>query len=182
VKELSNPFISIKLCGRLRGLSDLKLDELGDRFARSIGDGEGVGGGFPGRKIEAAGMGGPNLTFGWIEGDSFGVRDVVAKLSGLAAMNDGGRNVESANGEFGAAELLDGGAIIGAALFSRFFSATLFKSAIRYAAGNKQESDIGKNDDERNRRIEIGILEEGFLWRGLRVHAVELPNAHRGRI
>jgi hypothetical protein len=118
-----------------RGLADLELDGLGEGFAGSVGDSEGVGGGFFRRQIEATEMRRPDLTFGRIKGHGFRAGDIVAKLRGLAAMNDGGRDIEGANGEFVPAELLEGGAIIVAALLGGFLGVALLKGAIGFVAG-----------------------------------------------
>ena len=62
-------------------------------MARRIGDGQCISGGFSWRKVETAGMRGPDFSGGRIQGDDVGVGDVVAKLGLFAAMHDGGRNV-----------------------------------------------------------------------------------------
>src|SRR5271156_848361 len=99
----------------------LEFNGLRGGFSGGVADGEGIGGGFVGRKIEAAIVRGPDFPDRGIEGDGFGVGYVVAELRGLAAMNGSGGNVESADSEFAAAELLDGSAVVFAALLSGFF-------------------------------------------------------------
>src|ERR1700740_1015094 len=144
-------------------LAHPELNGLRESFAVRIGNGERVSGGFLGRKIEAAVVRRPDAAFGRVEGYGFRVGDVVAKLRGFAAMNDPGRNVERANGEFGAAELLNSGPIVGAALLGGFFGVALFEGAVGFIAGEKQKGDIAENDGEDNPRIKIGIFEEGLL-------------------
>ena len=75
-------------------------------------------------------MRGPDLSCGRIEGDSFGVGHIVAELRGFTAVNDGGSHVESADSEFGATELLDGGTILGAALLGSLLRVASLKIAI----------------------------------------------------
>ena len=105
----------------------------------------------------------PDFAGGRIESDGFGVGHVVAELRGFAVMNDGGRNVEGTNGELGAAELLDGRAIVFAALLRGFFGVATFEGAVGFVAGNKKKGDVGENAKKNNRRIEVRILEDGPL-------------------
>jgi len=85
-------------------------------------------------------------------------------------MNDGGRNVESSNGQLVAAKLLDSSLIIFAALLGSFFGIAALIGAIGFIARNKEEGEIDENADKDEGGIEIGILEKGFRWRRLRVH------------
>lgn len=161
----------------LNGLTDFELDRLRERFAGSVGDGESVSGCFLWRKIETTSVRRPNGASGRIEGDGFGVGNVVAKLGGLAAMNDSGRNVESTDGEFVAAEFFDSGAIVGALLLGLLLGDAVLVRAIRFVAGGKEDSDVRKNGDENNCGIEITTLEDGFLGRRLRIHTAALQVA-----
>jgi len=101
---------------RERDLLDAESDLFRDRFSGSTSNGQGVGGGLFRSDIETARMRRPHGANGWIKRHLHGVCHVITKLRGLAGMHNGGRNVQAANGEFGAAKLFDSGGIVGAAL------------------------------------------------------------------
>ena len=112
-----------------------------DGLAGSVGNREGVTGGFPGGEIDAAGMRRPNMALGRIKSYGFGVGDVVAKLCLLAAVNPRRRDIERTNGEFPAAKLLDGAAIVLTALHGLLFSVALFELASGFIACEQNEGD-----------------------------------------
>ena len=66
-------------------------------------------------------MRGPDFAGRRIKRDGFRVGDVIAELRGFTAMDERGRNVESADGEIGTAKLFDGGLIFFTALFGGLF-------------------------------------------------------------
>ena len=66
--------------------------------------------------MKAARMRGPDLRLRRIKGDGLGIGHVVANLRGFAAANDGGGNVEGADGEFCASKYFNLFAIFLAAL------------------------------------------------------------------
>ena len=105
----------------------------------------------------------PDFAFGRIECYGFCVGNVVAKLRGFAAMHGCRRQVQAADGEFGATELLDGFAIVFATLLGGFFDGTAFESAIRFVAGDEDVSDVGDDGEDYDRRIQVRIFQRGFL-------------------
>ncbi len=160
----------------------LEFDGLRGGFSGGIADGEGIRSGFVGRKIEAAIVRGPDFPGRRVEGDGFGVGYVVAELRGLAAMNGGGGNVESADGEFAAAELLDGSAIVFAALLGGFFGVAALVLTIGIVAGEEKDGNVDNDGEEDYSGVEIRILEDGFLRGWLRVHAMDLSKGGNDRI
>ena len=96
--------------------TDRKFDALGRRFSGRILYCERVGGGFPGRDVQAAGVGGPDFADGRIDLDGLGVGDVVAELRGFPGVDGARRNVEAADGQVRSSQLFDGAAVFFAAL------------------------------------------------------------------
>lgn len=122
-------------------LIDLQFDGLGGGLSRSVGNREGIRGGYFWPEVHTARMRGPDFARGGIEGNSFGVGDVVAKLCLLAAVNPRRRDIERTNGEFPAAKLLDGAAIVLTALHGLLFSVALFELASGFIACEQNEGD-----------------------------------------
>jgi|SRR5271165_3675352 len=121
---------------------DLEFDGPGGGLSGSVGNREGIPGGFFWREVDAAGMRGPDFAFGGIEGDGFGVGNVVAKLCLFAATNQRRRNINRTNGEFPTAKLLDGAAIVLTVFDGLLFSVALFELAIGFIACEQNEGDI----------------------------------------
>ncbi len=141
---------------------NLDLDGLGGGIAGSVGNGEGVGSGFFWGEIEAAVVRGPDFAFRRVERDGLGVGDVVAELGFFAAMDGRTGDIESAEAEFGAAELFDGAAVVFAALFKLFFFGALFEIASGLVAGVDGVTNIGGEKEDKCAGVEEGIFERGF--------------------
>ena len=142
--------------------TDREFDALGHRFSSRIGYGEGVGGGFPGGDVQAAGVGGPDVARWRIERDALGVGDVVAKLRGFPGVDGARRNVEAADGQFRTTQLFDGEAVFFAALFGLtllYFPLVLLTGFVPRVENVR---DVEKNAKNQERRIEKGILEGRF--------------------
>ena len=89
-------------------LLNVQGDGLREHLAGCAGDRKFVDGGFFRREINAARVRGPDGRDRRIKRDCFSVGHVVAELRRLTGMDCGRRDVEAADGEFAAAELLDG--------------------------------------------------------------------------
>lgn len=159
----------------------MELDGLGGGLAFGVSDGEGVLGGFLWRNVEATGVRGPNFANGRVQSHRFCIGDVVAKLGAFAGVDGGRRKIESADGEFGATEFLNGGEIVGAAFFGGPGSIAFFEGAIVFPASEEnkgkvqshaESNDAGNedrpfeneishsnNDNAKRQRREIGVKE-----------------------
>src|SRR5689334_9926116 len=115
---------------RLR-LADWEFDALRDGISGCILNSEGVGGGFPGRDIQAAGMRGPDRADRGIVSDTFGVGAVIAELRGFPGANGARRYVEAADSGFGTAQLLNGESIF----FALLLGLALFCLSLEFPAG-----------------------------------------------
>lgn len=154
------------LQGLLGCSMDLKFDGLGGSLAGSICDGQGVGGCFLGRNIEAAGVRRPDCGYRRIQRDRFCVGDVVTKLRGLTAVDHARRDVKRADSEFGTAELLNRAEIVFAALLGLLLDSAFFKSAVGLVARDHHINDVSKDGHNHERGIVQAILAGRLLRRG----------------
>jgi hypothetical protein len=153
--------------------TDSQFDGLGDGFPRRILDRKRVGGGFSGREIQAAGVRRPDLAGRGIERDGFCVGDVVAELRGFAGVDEGRGDVEAADGEFGAAQLLDGEAILFAALFILALLCLPLVLLARFIASEENVRDVKDYAKNQEGGIEKRILERRFRGSGsLEIHGL----------
>jgi len=76
------------------------VDGTREGCAGRASDGQGVSSCFLWRYVEAAVVRRPDFRDRGFEGDGLGIGDVVAELGALAGLDDGGGDVEGANGEF----------------------------------------------------------------------------------
>jgi len=142
--------------------TDGEFDALGHRFSGRILYGEGVGGGFPGGDVQAAGVGGPDVADRRIERDGLGVGDVVAELRGFPGVDGAWRNIEAADGQLRTAQLFDREAVFFAALFGLtllYFPLVLLTGFVPRVENVR---DVEKDAKNQERRIEKGILEGRF--------------------
>jgi hypothetical protein len=117
----------------------------------------------------------PDLADRRIESDRLGVGDVVAELSGFAGVNGTRGNIETADGEFRATELLDGEAIVFALLLGLALLCFPLEFLVGFVARVENIRDIKKYAEDDQGRIEEGILKGGFRRRGrLGNHEVHL--------
>ncbi len=107
-------------------------------------------------------MGGPDLTGGRIELNRFGVGDVVAELRGFSPVNRTGRNVQAADGKFGAAQLFDGEAVFLTALLGLTLLYFLLVLSAGFVPRKEDVRDVEKHAKNHDGGIEKGILEGGF--------------------
>jgi len=107
-------------------------------------------------------MGGPDLTRGRIERDSFGVGNVVAELRGFSPVNRTRRNVEAPDGEFRAAQLFNCEAVVLTALLGLALLYFLLVLSVGFVPRKEDVRDVEKDAKNQERRIEKGILEGGF--------------------
>ena len=116
-------------------------------------------------------MGGPDFAGGRIEGDGFGVGDVVAELRGFAGVDNRRRSVKRANREFRATESFDCGLVIGAALFGGFCSILLLDGTVGRVAGEQDKGEVERHAERGDAGIENRFSEKrsnfGLGGRGL---------------
>jgi hypothetical protein len=111
-------------------------------------------------------MGGPDRSSGGIQSYGLGVGNVVAELRGFAGGDGGRRDVEAADGEFRAAQLLDGEAILFAALFGLAFLRLALVLPTGFIPDVENVRDVKDYAKNHQGRIEKGIFERGFPGRG----------------
>src|SRR5271168_283264 len=160
--------------GRRKGPSwsaDFNFERLRLGVAGGVGDGEGVGGGFGGGDVDAAGVGGPDGAGLRLEGDGFGVGDAVAELDGFAAADGAGAGIEVLDGEFVAAQLLDGLAVLLELLFGALLGGAAIDVAVIPPAGKENAGDDEQGQAQNRGGIQKRVLEDAFrFWRGYGEH------------
>src|SRR5438046_4196298 len=134
--------------GRGRRLADFDFEALGFGIAGGVGDGQRVSGCFGGSYVDAAEIRGPDGTGLRLELDGLGVGHAVAQLDGFTAANDPGDGVETLDGEFLAAKMLQGEAILLPLLLGLRFPGAPFDVAIFLPARNEDEANHQGGDTE----------------------------------
>ncbi len=132
---------SYKVGIRVLGLLDIDGEGLGGGVARVVAGSQRVSGCFGWTYIETAGIRRPNWACGRVERDLFRVGDAITKLSGLAATNPG-IAVKRLNGEFRAAHLLNGSAILFLLLLRGGVASPPVDLAIFTPAGKNDPADV----------------------------------------
>jgi hypothetical protein len=165
-------------CGnkpRFRDSADFHGDLLGDVLAIGASRIQCVSGCFYWFYIDAKIVGRPNFAGLRLQGDTLCVGNAVANLGGFSAMDSWG-GVEHLDGEIAPAKLLDGRLITFALLFGLNPLGAFFIGASCLMARKENPSDVGRNDENQQRRIDQWILEDASLRRlVLRNHKKSLP-------
>jgi hypothetical protein len=147
--------------------ADFDLYSLGFRVAGGVGDGEGIGGGFLGRDVEATVVGRPDGIVLGLKSDGFGVGNAIAELERLAAMDGAGAGVKHLDGKFTTAELINDLAIGFLLLLRLLLLGAAFDLAIFHGARKEDPGDDEGGDAKSEGGIEEWIFEDGlfFGWR-----------------
>jgi hypothetical protein len=139
-------------------LLNLDIQCLGLGVAGRILNRQGIGGVFFGRDRHAAVVRGPNRVVLRLELHGLGVGHAITELHCLAAVDNSWTGVESLDGQFLPAKLIDGLTVRVKLLLRSLFQRAALELAIFLPAREEDPQHVQQDGQEGQRRVQDGVL------------------------
>ena len=147
-------------------LLDLDLKGLRPGISRGVADGQRVGSASCRRDADAVGIGRPDCIWLRLESHRFSVGYAIAELDAFSLVNGARTCIEVLDGKLFATKSVQNDAIVFRLLSGLFLTRSAFNCAVLLPAGKQSPNREEENDTQEHRRIEQGVLDDKFGFRG----------------